>query len=150
MKTEYYWTFRIESSRYYGEKDPDSLGFITEENREVWLRFIQNKINELMKAETMESPEFKECLANVQEERRKREEYERREKELRIKHADERQRRSSMEKPKIAYIPKGLTVDYEKEYGRLIRQEVTFVPTVEDDFLYQLRCNCSVNPVIVV
>ena len=44
-----------------------------------------------------------------------------------------------MEKPKIAYIPKGLTVDYEKEYGRLIRQEVTFVPTLEDDFLYQLR-----------
>ena len=139
MKTEYYWTFRIESSRYYGEKDPDSLGFITEENREAWQRFIQNKINELMKAETMESPEFKECLANVQEERRKREEYERREEELRIKHADERRRRSSMEKPKIAYIPKGQTVDYEKEYGRLIRQEVTFVPTVEDDFLYQLR-----------
>lgn len=139
MKSEYYWTFRIESIRYYGEKDPDSLGFITEENREVWLRFIQNKINELMKPETMESPEFKECLANVQEERRKREEYDRREKELRIKHADERRRRSSMEKPKIAYIPKGLTVDYEKEYGRLIRQEVTFVPTVEDDFLYQLR-----------
>ena len=60
MKTEYYWTFRIESSRYYGEKDHDSLGFITEENREAWQRFIQNKINELMKAETMESPEFKE------------------------------------------------------------------------------------------
>ena len=54
MKTEYYWTLRIESSRYYGEKDPDSLGFITEENRETWLRFIQNKINELMKPETME------------------------------------------------------------------------------------------------
>ena len=54
MKTEYYWTFRIESSRYYGEKDPDSLGFITEENREAWQRFIQNKINELMKPETME------------------------------------------------------------------------------------------------
>ena len=139
MKTEYYWTFRIESSRYYGEKDPDSLGFITEENREVWLRFIQNKINELMKPETMESPEFKECLANVQKERRKRKEYDRREKELRIKHAEERQRRSCMEKPKIAYIPKGLTVDYENEYGRLIRQEVTFVPTVEGDFLYQLR-----------
>ena len=44
-----------------------------------------------------------------------------------------------MERPKIAYIPLGLTVDYEKEYGRLIRQEVTFVPTVLDDFLYQLR-----------
>ena len=34
-KNKYYWTFRIESSRYYGEKDPDSLGFITEENRET-------------------------------------------------------------------------------------------------------------------
>ena len=75
----------------------------------------------------------------VEEEMRKREEYDRRVKELRIKHADERRRRSSMEKPKIAYIPKGLTVDYEKEYGRLIRQEVTFVPTIEDDFLYELR-----------
>ena len=139
MKSEYYWTFRIESSRYYGEKDSDSLGFITEENKETWLRFIQNKINELMKPETMDSQEFKECLMYVEEEKRKREEYSRREKELRIKHAEERQRRSSIEKPKIAYIPKGLTVDYEKEYGRLIRQEVTFVPTVEDDFLYQLR-----------
>ena len=138
-KNKYYWTFRIEASRYYGEKDPDSLGFITEENREAWQRFVENKIREVMKPETMESPEFKECVRYVEEEKRKREEYERREKELRIKHADERRRRSSMEKPKIAYIPKGLTVDYEKEYGRLIRQEVTFVPTVEDDFVYQLR-----------
>ena len=138
-KNKYYWTFRIESSRYYGEMEPDSLSFITDENREAWQRFVENKINELMKPETMDSREFKECLMYVQEEKRKREEYERREKELRIKHADERRRRSSMERPKIAYIPKGLTVDYEKEYGRLIRQEVTFVPTVEDDFLYQLR-----------
>ena len=138
-KNKYYWTFRIESSRYYGEMEPDSLSIITDENREAWQRFVENKINELMKPETMDSPEFQKCLMYVQEEKRKREEYERREKELRIKHADERRRRSSMEKPKIAYIPKGLTVDYEKEYGRLIRQEVSFVPTVEDDFLYQLR-----------
>ena len=138
-KNKYYWTFRIESSRYYGEMEPDSLSIITDENREAWQRFVVNKINELMKPETMDTQEFQECLMYVEEEKRKREEYERREKELRIKHAEERQRRSSMEKPKIAYIPKGLTVDYEKEYGRLIRQEVTFVPTVEDDFLYQLR-----------
>lgn len=75
---------------------------------------MEMKIREVMKPETMESLEFKECVRYVQEEKRKREEYERREKELRIKHADERQRRSSMSKPKIAYIPKGLTVDYEK------------------------------------
>lgn len=116
-----------------------SCDYVTDENREAWLRFIQNKIRELMKPETLEPPEFKECLEKVQEEKRRREEYDRREKELRIKHADESRRRASMEKPKIAYIPKGLTVDYKKEYGRLIRQEVTFVPAIEDDFLYQLR-----------
>lgn len=116
-----------------------SCDYVTEENKEAWQRFVENKIREVMKPETMDTQEFKECLMYVEEEKRKREEYERREKELRIKHADERRRRSSMEKPKIAYVPKGLTVDYEKEYGRLIRQEVTFVPTVEDDFLYQLR-----------
>ena len=135
---EYYWTFRIETSRFGGVLGP-SCDYVTDENREAWLRFVKNKISELMKPESMNLPEFKECLAKVQEEKRKREEYDRREKELRIKHAEERLRRSSMEKPKIAYIPKGLAVDYEKEYGRLIQQEVTFVPTVEDDFLYQLR-----------
>ena len=106
MNTEYYWTFRIDSSRFGGMMGP-SCDYVTDENREVWQRFVENKIREMMKPETMESPEFKECLAKVQEERRKREEYSRREKELRIKHADERRRRSSMEKPKIAYIPKG-------------------------------------------
>ena len=138
MKSEYYWTFRIETSRFGGVLGP-SCDYITDENREAWQRFIQNKISELMKPETMDSKEFKECLEKVQEEKRKREEYDRREKELRIKHVDERRRRSSMERPKAAYIPFGLNVDYEKEYGRLIRQEVSFVPTVDDDFLYQLR-----------
>ena len=39
-----------------------SCDYVTEENREAWQRFVENKINELMKPETMESPEFKECL----------------------------------------------------------------------------------------
>ena len=61
-KNKYYWTFRIESSRYYGEMVPDSLSIITDENREAWQRFVENKINEMMKPETMELQEFKECL----------------------------------------------------------------------------------------
>ena len=116
-----------------------SCDYVTDENREAWQRFVENKIRELMKPETMDLPEFKEYLAKVQEEKRKREEYERREKELRIKHADERRRRSSMERPKITYIPKGLTVDYTEEYGRLLKQEVEFTPTCQEDFLYQRR-----------
>ena len=70
-----------------------SCDYVTEENRESWQRFVENKIREVMKPEAMESLEFKECVRYVQEEKRKREEYERREEELRIKHADERQRR---------------------------------------------------------
>ena len=138
MKTKYYWTFRIETSRFGGVLGP-SCDYVTDENREAWQRFVENKIRELMKPETMDLPEFKEYLAKVQEEKRKREEYERREKELRIRHADERRRRSSMERPKITYIPKGLTVDYTEEYGRLLKQEVEFTPTCQDDFLYQRR-----------
>ena len=138
MKTKYYWTFRIETSRFGGVLGP-SCDYVTDENREAWQRFVENKIRELMKPETMDLPEFKKYLAKVQEEKRKREEYERREKELRIRHADERRRRSSMERPKITYIPKGLTVDYTEEYGRLLRQEVEFTPTCQEDFLYQRR-----------
>ena len=116
-----------------------SCDYVTDENREAWQRFVENKIRELMKPETMDLPEFKEYMAKVQEEKRKREEYNRREKELRIKHADERRRRSSMERPKITYIPRGLTVDYTEEYGRLLKQEVEFTPTCQEDFLYQRR-----------
>ena len=138
MKSEYYWTFRIETSRFGGVLGP-SCDYVTDENREAWQRFVENKIRELMKPETMDLPEFKEYLAKVQEEKRKREEYDRREKELRIRHADERRRRSSMDRPKITYIPKGLTVDYTEEYGRLLKQEVEFMPTCQEDFLYQRR-----------
>ena len=46
MKTEYYWTFRIESCRYYGEKDSDSLGFITEENREAWQEIMETECHQ--------------------------------------------------------------------------------------------------------
>ena len=116
-----------------------SCDYVTDENREAWQRFVENKISEIMKPETMQLPEFKEFLEKVNKDKEWRRNQAIRAEQLRIKAADDRRRRASMEKPKIAYIPKGLTVDYEKEYGRLIRQEVTFVPTVEDDFLYQLR-----------
>ena len=137
-KNKYYWSFQIETSRFGGVMGP-SCDYVTDENREAWQRFVENKISEIMKPETMQLPEFKEFLEKVNKDKEWRRNQAIRAEQLRIKAADDRRRRASMEKPKIAYIPKGLTVDYEKEYGRLIRQEVTFVPTIEDDFLYQLR-----------
>lgn len=139
MKEKYYWHFGLLTS-CYGEMNslacPDC---VNEDNVEAWRRYVSAKISELMKDETMQEPEFQKILEQVKEEKRRREEYDRREKELRIRHADERRRRSSMERPKITYIPKGLTVDYTEEYGRLLKQEVEFTPTCQEDFLYQRR-----------
>ena len=116
---KYLIDFRIYEQTWrdsYGRTCPDC---VNEDNVEAWRRYASSKISELMTDETMQKPEFQKILEQVKEEKRKREEYDRREKELRIRHADERQRRSSMERPKITYIPKGLTVDYTEEYGRL-------------------------------
>ena len=130
--------------RIYEQTWSDSYGWtcpdcVNEDNVDAWRRYVSSKISELMTDETMQKPEFQKILEQVKEEKRRREEYDRREKELRIKHADERRRRSSMERPKITYIPKGLTVDYTEEYGRLLKQEVEFTPTCQEDFLYQRR-----------
>ena len=139
MRKKYLIDFRIYEQTWrdsYGWTCPDC---VNEDNVDAWRRYVSSKISELMTDETMQKPEFQKILEQVKEEKRRREEYDRREKELRIKHADERRRRSSMERPKITYIPKGLTVDYTEEYGRLLKQEVEFTPTCQEDFLYQRR-----------
>ena len=139
MRKKYLIDFRIYEQTWrdsYGWTCPDC---VVEDNVEVWRRYVSAKISELITDETMQEPEFQKILEQVKEEKRRREEYDRREKELRIKHAEERRRRSSMERPKITYIPKGLTVDYTEEYGRLLKQEVEFTPTCQEDFLYQRR-----------
>ena len=69
-KNKYYWSFQIETSRFGGVTGA-SCDYVTEENRETWQRFVENKIREVMKPETMESLEFKECVRYVQEEKRK-------------------------------------------------------------------------------
>ena len=136
---KYLIDFRIYEQTWRDSYGRTCLDCVNEENVEAWRRYVSAKISELMKDETMQEPEFRKILEQVKEDKRRREEYDRREKELRIKHADERRRRSSMERPKITYIPKGLTVDYTEEYGRLLKQEVEFTPTCQEDFLYQRR-----------
>ena len=44
-----------------------------------------------------------------------------------------------MARPKIDYIPKGLTVDLEETYAGYFKQEVEFRPENKEDFLYMLR-----------
>ena len=68
------------------------------------------------------------------------------EKLVRIKNDEQRKRMmerqrywARMERPRINYIPKGLSVDYEEEYSKYLLQEVSFEPRDNDDFTALLR-----------
>lgn len=108
---------------------------VDESNYQAWSRYLSKQIDKLLCAETMQTAEFQEELEKV-----------RRDKEERIAHqkrldeaAEVRRRRNCMARPKIDYIPKGLTVDLEEAYAEYFRQEVEFRPENKEDFLYMLR-----------
>ena len=117
---------------FYGEQCPP---FVTEENKEAWRRYLTKVIKKHLKKEVMNTPEFREIELQIREE-----------KLLRIKWDEQRKRsmekqryRAKMERPRINYIPKGLSVDYEEEYSKYLMQEVSFEPRDNDDFMAQLR-----------
>ena len=95
---------------------------VDESNYQAWSRYLSKQIDKLLCAETMQTAEFQEELEKI-----------RRDKEERIAHqkrldeaAEVRRRRSCMARPKIDYIPKGLTVDLEEAYAEYFKQEVEF------------------------
>ena len=45
MKTEFYWTFQIETSRFGGVIGP-SCDFVTEENREAWQEIMETECHQ--------------------------------------------------------------------------------------------------------
>jgi len=139
MAYKYYWDFRISKTSdnlYSGNLCPDC---VDEETWEAWRSYVLHIVSGLMTEDTMRNPEFRKILEEVRVRRRKEEEYRIWREEQSIKAAEDRKRRRVMERPKITFIPSGLKVDYEEEYGRLLRQEVEFVPSNEEDFLYQRR-----------
>lgn len=117
---------------FYGEQCPS---FITEENKEAWKRYLTKAVKKHLKEEVMNTSEFREIEQKIREE-----------KLLQIKSDEQRKRMmerqrywAKMERPRINYIPKGLTVDYEEEYSKYLMQEVSFVPRDNDDFTALLR-----------
>ena len=116
----------------YGEQCPS---FVTEENKEVWRRYLVKLIKKHLKAEVMNTPEFREIETMVNYE-----------KLVRIKNDEQRKRMmerqrywARMERPRINYIPKGLSVDYEEEYSKYLLQDVSFEPRDNDAFMALLR-----------
>ena len=117
---------------FYGEQCPP---FVTEENKEAWRRYLKKVIKKHLKAEVMNTPEFRDIELQIREE-----------KLLRIKWDEKRKRsmekqryRAKMERPRINCIPKWLSVDYEEEYSKYLMQEVSFEPRDNDDFTALLR-----------
>lgn len=131
----YQWHLEIKESTWQttcGRKCPP---YVNEENKEAWERYLSRIIEQYLKEETMQAPEFQEIEQKVREEKLFYNQWKEKEEH---KREAERYRRQ-MEKPKINYIPQGLTVDYEKEYAKYFMQEVTFIPKDKEDFMYQLR-----------
>lgn len=108
---------------------------IAKEDEPVWAEYLTKKIGELLTPDAIDTPEFKAAEEKVRKDRERALRFERR----REKEREDYHRRKVMSRPKITYIPKGLTVDYEKEYAAFFDQEVTYSPIDSDDFLYQFR-----------
>ena len=108
---------------------------IAKEDEPIWAEYITKKIGELLTPDAVDSLEFKATVEKVRKDRERALRFERR----REKEREDYHRRKVMSRPKITYIPKGLTVDYEKEYAAFFDQEVTYSPIDSDDFLYQFR-----------
>ena len=108
---------------------------IAKEEEQVWAEYLTKKIGELLTPDAVNTPEFKAAVEMVRKDQEKALRFElRREKEREDYH-----RRKVMARPKITFIPKGLTVDYEKECAVFFNQEVSFCPIDSDDFLYQVH-----------
>lgn len=108
---------------------------VDESNYQAWSRYLSKQIDKLLCAETMQKAEFQEELEKIRRDREERIAHQKRLDEA----AEVRRRRSCMARPKIDYIPKGLTVDLEEAYAEYFKQEVEFRPENKEDFLYMLR-----------
>ena len=117
---------------FYCEQCPP---FVNEDNKEAWKRYLNKIIKKHLTVDVMNTSEFQEIEMKIREE-----------KLLQIKSDEQRKRMmerqrywAKMERPRINYIPKGLSMDYEEKYSKYLMQEVTFVPRDNDDFMALLR-----------
>lgn len=108
---------------------------VDESNYQAWSRYLSKQIDKLLCVETMQAAEFQEELEKIRRDREERIAHQKRLDEA----AEVRRRRSCMARPKIDYIPKGLTVDLAEAYAEYFKQEVEFRPENKEDFLYMLR-----------
>lgn len=134
MAKTYDWEFGL-FERAWGRRGVACPDCVNESNHKVWRRLLDRAVRKLLRPETMETEEFRKLVEEVREEEAQRLVWEKRA----AKMAEARRRRSCMARPKIDYVPNGLTVDLEEAYAEYFKQEVEFRPENKEDFLYMLR-----------
>lgn len=109
-------------------------GLISSENEDAWRQYLDALLDKVLCRETMDTPEFKAAIEAARKET---------EALQRASVSRERERRlRAMQKPRIDFIPKGLGVDYEREYAVYLQQEVMFEPQDKTEFLRWHSTGC--------
>lgn len=119
----------------YREVNFDASPLLTEDNAEVWSRFLAKRIPELISEESMSSDDFKAFEREYVVEKQKAID-----EEIRLqKRIETDAYRKKLGRKQLGYIPEGLKVDYSKFYGDHAEKAFKWHPNDADDFMFQVR-----------
>ena len=131
----YRWYLQFDEITRLASSADECPQFVNEENKEAWRRYLNKVIKNHLKEEAMKTLEFEEVEHRIREEKFLRIQWDEKQKRMReVEHY-----RRQMDRPKIDFVPRGLSVNYEEEYAKFFMQKVTFKPKNNEDFMYQLR-----------
>lgn len=119
----------------YREVCLDASPLVTEDNAEVWSRFLAKRIPDLISEEAMSSEDFKTFEREYAVEKQKAIN-----EEIRLqKRIETDAYRKKLGRKQLGYIPEGLNVDYSKFYGDHAEKAFKWQPNDADDFMFQVR-----------
>ena len=119
----------------YREICLDSSPLVTDDNAEVWSRFLAKKIPELISEESMLSDDYKAFEWEYASEIQKAID----DKIYRQKKNEIDEYRKKLGRNILGYIPDGLKVDYSRFYGDHAEKAFNWHPNDADDFMFQVR-----------
>lgn len=119
----------------YREICLDASPLVTEDNAEVWSRFLAKRIPDLISEEAMLSDDFKAFEREYAVEKQKAIN-----EEIRLqKRIETDAYRKKLGRKQLGYIPEGLKIDYSKFYGDHAEKAFKWQPNDADDFMFQVR-----------
>lgn len=119
----------------YREVNFDASPLVTEDNAEVWSRFLAKRIPDLISEESRLSDDYKAFEREYAVEKQKAIN-----EEIRLqKRIETDAYRKKLGRKQLGYIPEGLKVDYSEFYGDHVEKAFKWQPNDADDFMFQVR-----------